>query len=86
MLSLLYVGCWVCSGLCDRLITCLEDSYWLCLAVACDPDISKRRNLGLIWAVAPQEKPTKAKYSLPRSQKPITNLSLYNGFSLRFQF
>jgi hypothetical protein len=84
--SLLCVVCCVCSGLCDKLIARLEGFYWLCLAIACDPGIPKRRSLGLIWAVALQEKLRRQNVYYCLSQKPIIYLLLHNGFSLRFQF
>jgi len=54
--ALLFVMCCVGSGLCDELITCLQQSYRMCVSSVWNPESTKTRLPRSIWAVVPERK------------------------------
>jgi hypothetical protein len=53
----MFVGCCLGSGLCNKLITHSEESYWVCMCVIlCYLETSVMGGLGMNWAVASQNK------------------------------
>ena len=54
--------CGVGNGLCDKVTTHTEESYWVCVCVCvcvflivCNLETSKQGRLGPEWAVVPQK-------------------------------